>query len=202
MTELTLNPSQQISKLIRVAAIASAAAVISSVVGVVGIYSALTKKPQVVAITDGGRIIPLVPLDKPYVSVSRVLAFSEECTRKAFSHDFVEYRASISRASECFTNTGAKMFTVAMEPMLKELVSRRMVMSASVEAPVLVQGPYEKNGRAAWRVQAKMQLSREGSSQRMSPQLFVVEMEVVRVELEESTRGIAIQEFNVKPTSI
>lgn len=195
------SPTEQVSKLLRIAVIVGISAVINAIVAGVGIYSAVTKAPPVVAVTDNGRIIPLVPLNKPYVTDSRVIAFAEECTRRAFAHDFVNFRSTIAHASECFTSRGANMFTSAMEPMLQELIQRRMVMTSSVEPPVVVRGPYERAGRVAWRVQTKMQLFREGTKERITPQSFVVEMEVVRVELEESARGISIGEFNVKPAS-
>lgn len=201
-TQTPLSPTQQVSKLLRVVIICSIAALISTVAGIAGIVAALNKKPQVVATTDSGRIIPVVPLNKPYVTQSRVIAFVEECTRRAFAHDFVNYRETISRASECFTPDGASMYASAMEPMIKDLIQRRMIMSASVEPPVILQGPVEVRGRAMWVVQTKMALFREGSKDRITPQNFVVDMEVVRVDLEESARGISIRTINVRPASI
>jgi intracellular multiplication protein IcmL len=195
------TPSQQVSSLLRSTMMGFVAAAIGFLVAGAGIYMAVTKRPPVVAMTDAGRIVPLVPLNKPYVTDSRVLAFAEECTRRAFAHDFVNYRATMASASQCFTSYGAQMYVGAMDAMLKELLERRMVMSASVESPVIVKGPYERQGRVAWRVQTKMQLFREGTKERITPQSFIVEMEVVRVELEESTRGISVGEFNVKPAS-
>lgn len=201
MSNNTPSATQQVSALMRSAVLGFAAAAIGFTVGGVGIYMAVTKRPPVVAMTDAGRIVPLVPLNKPYVTDSRVLAFAEECTRRAFAHDFVNYRATVASASQCFTSYGAQMYGNAMDQILKELIERRMVMSASVDAPVIVRGPYERQGRVAWRVQTKMQLFREGTKERITPQPFIVEMEVVRVELEESTRGISVGEFNVKPAT-
>lgn len=198
----TITPTQQVSKLIRIASICALAALISTVAGIAGIVSALNKKPQVVAVSDSGRIIPLVPLNKPFVTQSRVISFAEECTRRAFAHDFVNYRATLTNAASCFTSEGGDMFTGAMEPLIKDLIQRRMIMTASVDPPVIVQGPAEVRGRVVWIVQAKMQLFREGSKERITPQGFVVEMEVVRVELEENPRGISIRAFNVRPASV
>lgn len=201
MSNKTPSSTQQVGSLMRSALLGYTAALVGFLVAGVGIYMAVTKRPPVVAMTDAGRIVPVVALNKPYVTDSRVVAFAEECTRRAFAHDFVNYRSSVQAASQCFTSHGANMYTTAMESMLKELLDRRMVMSASVESPVIVKGPYERQGRAAWRVQTRMQLFRDGTKERMTPQAFIVEMEVVRVELEESTRGISVGEFNVKPAS-
>lgn len=197
----TTSARQETANLIRLTFISAISALVSTLVGAIGIYVAATRSPQVIAATDSGRIIPVVALNEPHVSDSRVLAFAEECTRRAFSHDFVNFRTSMVAASTCFTSRGSKMFDLAMDPLLKDLVQRRMVMSVSVEPPVVVQGPYLRNGRVVWRVQTKMQLFRDGSKERVMPQAFIVEMDVARVELEETPRGIAIGEFNVRPTS-
>lgn len=197
----SLSSTEQVSKILRAAIISAVAALIGFVVAGVGFYAALSKKPQAIAVTDSGRVIPMVPLGKAYVNDSRVVAFAEECTRRAFAHDFKNFRLSLAEASKCFTGDGAKMYMAAMDSLLKDLIEKRMIMSASVETPVVVQGPFDRGGRVVWRVQTKMQLFREGQKERITPQPFVVELEVVRVELEENTRGIGIGLFTVKPAS-
>jgi intracellular multiplication protein IcmL len=197
----SLSSPEQMSRLLRITLIIAVAVIISSLTSCIGVYLAFTKKPIAIAATDQGRVIPIVPLDKPYVTDSRVIAFSEECSRRAFSHDFVNFRLSLNEASRCFTSAGSRMFLGAMDPMLKELIEKRMIMSASVEPPVVVRGPSIVKGRVTWSVQAKMQLFREGQRERITPQSYVLDMSVVRVDLEENVRGIAIEEFVVRPAA-
>ncbi len=190
-----------ISKLTRVAVYLAISLLLSVAISGVSLYAAFSKKPVVIASDDKGRVIPVVPLNKPYLNDSRVLGFAAECIRRAFSHDFLNYRLSVDEASRCFTSNGAQMYAVAMEGMLKELVASRMIMTAEVSPPVVVRGPIERNGRIVWQVQAKMRLHREGQKERLTPQEMIVDMDVVRVELEESVRGVAVSQFNVRPAS-
>lgn len=189
------------SKLLRVAVLASTVAVISSITSCVGIYMAFSKTPIAIAATDQGRVIPLIPLDKPYVTDSRVLSFVEECGRKSFSHDFKNFRMTLEEASKCFTTDGSRMYLGAMDEMLHKLETQRMIMSVSMEPPVVVRGPVMLNGRATWYVQSKIMLFREGQQERITPQSYVLETTVVRVDLEESVRGIAVNEFFLTPAA-
>lgn len=192
-----LSAPEQMAKLLRVAVISAVVAFISTMTSCVGVYMAFTKKPVAVAATDQGRVIPVVPLDKPYVTDSRVISFVEECARKAFSHDFKNFRLTLNEASKCFTTDGSKIYLGAMDEMIHKLETQRMIMSVSVEPPVVVKGPLMLDGRATWYVQSKITLYREGQTERVSPQSYILDTTVVRVDLEENVRGIAINEFFV-----
>jgi intracellular multiplication protein IcmL len=160
------------------------------------------KKPLVIAATATGQIIPIVPLDKPYTSDARVVGFADECMREAFSHDFVNFRTSMTRASECFTTSGNESFFKAMEPIVQDLEQRRMVMSITVNRPPAIVKTFRRGGNVfSWEVQAVVTLNREGTRERMSPANYVVRMTVERVPLEDSPRGISVAQINVSPGS-
>jgi intracellular multiplication protein IcmL len=195
-----LTAPSQVAKLVRVTFLVAVIALVTSITSFVGVYLAFTKKPIVIAATDQGRIIEAVPLNKPYVTDSRVLSYAEECTRRSFSHDFVNFRMTLAEASRCFSSQGVKQYQESMDAMLKELREKRMIMSTSVDPPVVVTTA-EIDGRATWVVQAKIKLFREGQRERVTPQSYVVTMRIIRVDLEENVRGIAINEFNAKPVS-
>jgi intracellular multiplication protein IcmL len=194
-----LSAPEQMAKLLRLAVISALVAFVSTMTSCVGVYMAFSKKPVAIAATDQGRVIPLVPLDKPYVTDSRVLSFVEECGRKSFSHDFKNFRMTLNEASKCFTTDGSKIYLEAMDEMIRKLEAQRMIMSISMEPPVVVKGPLMLDGRATWYVQSKITLFREGQSERLSPQSYILDTTVVRVDLEENVRGIAINEFFVGP---
>ena len=196
-----MSDAQSISKLTRIAVFLSIALVLALATSAVGVYAALSKRPVVVATDDKGRVIPVVPLNKPYLNDSRVLGFAAECVRRAFAHDFLNYRLSVDEASRCFTSSGAQIYASAMDAMLKDLIAKRMIMTVDVSPPVVVRGPIERNGRIVWQVQTKMRIYREGQKERLTPQDMIVDMDIVRVELEESVRGIAVSQFNVRPAA-
>lgn len=192
------NAPIQMARLLKVAVITALVALISSLTSCMGLYMAFNKKPVVIAATDQGRVIEVVPLDKPYVTDSRVISFAEECIRRSFSHDFQNYRLTVGEATSCYTPQGARMYKGAMDDMLKDVIAKRMIMSVSVEPPVIVQGPILLDGRTAWRVQAKVQIFREGQKERIQPQTTVIDLDIFRVDLEENVRGISVNQFVVR----
>ncbi|MEJ8837591.1 DotI/IcmL family type IV secretion protein [Ramlibacter sp. AN1133] len=166
----------------------------------VSMVMGMAKRPQLLGITESGRVVPLVPLDKPYVSDSRVLGFADECTRQAFSHDFVNFRLTQAEAGQCFTASGAESFARAMAPLLEDLEQRRMVMSITPIAPPTVVRTFKRGGEVySWAVQSVITLNREGTRERMTPTSYVVDLVIERVPLEESVRGISVAQINMRP---
>src|SRR3546814_327434 len=86
---------------------------------------------DVIAVTESGQIIRPVPLAEAFVTDTRVLSFTSEALRDSFSHDFVNYRNTFARAkSMYYTGAGGNSFAVAIDPILEELRTRRLVMTA------------------------------------------------------------------------
>lgn len=185
-------------KLIRTSFFLSVAIVVLALGLVLAIYLAATKKPQILAITETGRVIPLVPLDRAYVPDARVIGFADECVRSAFSHDFLNFRHTLGQARGCFTGSGGASFDAAIEPLIKDLEQRRMVMTSTLQPAVIVK-TMTRSGVYSWVVQTKMTLYREGTKERVNPAQYVVDIVVERVPLEESVRGIALSQINVRP---
>jgi len=185
-------------RLVRVTTWQSVAIVLLVLCQAVTIWLGMTKAPQILAITDTGRVIPLVPLDKPYVGDARVVGFADECVRMAFSHDFLNFRHSLSQAKTCFTGSGGGSFDEAIAPLIQDLEQRRMVMTPTLQPAVIVK-TMNRAGVYSWVVQTKMTLFREGTKERVVPSSYVVDIVVERVPLEESVRGIAVAQINVRP---
>lgn len=199
-TDLQRIAQEIVPKLVRSNFILTIAVVVLAIaVTAVGVM-AVNKRPLTFAVTDGGRIIPLVPLDKPYVGDARVIGFADECVRQAFSHDFKNFRMSIADAKSCFTSAGVSGFDEAIAPLIADLKEKRMVMSVSME-PAVIMKVTKPRGVHTWVLQSRMTLFREGTRERIVPSVFRVDLVVERVPLEESLRGIGISQIYVKPTS-
>lgn len=189
-------------KLVRAIMLSSIANVLLALCVIAAVYFGITKPAQVLAVTETGRVVPLVPLDKPYVGDSRVVGFADECTRTAFSHDFLNFRQTLASASSCFTSEGSASFAKAIEPLIQDLESRRMVMTPTMQPAVVVR-TFKKSGQVySWVVQTKMTLNREGTRERVVPTTYVVDLIIERVPLEESVRGIGVAQINVRPGSV
>lgn len=159
-----------------------------------------SKRIYPVAVDGSGRVVPLVPLDKPYVTDTRVLGFVDECLRRSFSHDFENYRQTINAAKQCYTPTGAVEYEAAIAPLINDLVQKNTVMSVSLGASVMSRR-YVRDGVQVWETQTPMTMNRRGSRETLQPVQFMVTTLVVRVPLEHDVRGIAIRAINVAPYS-
>jgi intracellular multiplication protein IcmL len=189
-----------VPKLVRSNMILTVAVVILSIAMIAIAFMAVNKKPLTFGVTDTGRIIPLIPLDQPYVGDARVIGFADECVRQAFSHDFKNFRLTLAGAKTCFTAAGARGFDAAIEPLIGDIQDKRMVMSVSMEPAVIVRVA-KPRGVHTWVVQSRMTLYREGTKERVVPTTFTVDLVVERLPLEESVRGIGIAQINVRPGS-
>ena len=187
-----------VPKLVRSNLYLSIAVIVLAICMVVVGVLAVNKRPLTFGVTDTGRIIPLVPLDQPYLGDPRVIGFADECVRQAFSHDFQNFRMTMAGAKVCFTAPGARGFDAAIEPLLADIREKRMVMSVSLEPAVIVRVT-KIRGVHTWVVQTRMTLFREGTKERVTPTVFTVNLVIERTPLEASVRGIGIAQINVRP---
>ena len=191
--------AQIMPRVVRVMFFQSVAIAVLALGLIISFYMAAAKRPEVLAVTESGRIIPLVPLDKPYVSDARILGFADECIRAAFGHDFLNFRTTMAAAKECFTPEGGRNFDAAIAPLLKDIQTRRMVMAVTLQPAAIVQSTLRSGSVKTWVVQTKMTLFREGTKDRVAPVTYVVDLVVERVPLEDSVRGISVSQINVRP---
>lgn len=203
MTEEELDQLRKeiLPKLARTVFLQSVGLIVLTVVCASVVTLAVTRRPQILGVTDSGSVIPLVALDQAHVNDSRVVSFSAECLQAMFSHDFVNYRSTMNQASKCFTSEGAKSLYAALDPLLDDLSKRRLVMSSVVQPPTVVKKGVE-GGVHKWAVQTKMTLYREGTSEREQPRTLIVDLVVERVSLDESVRGVGLSKLNVRPGGV
>lgn len=187
-------------KLVRVMTIMSIAMVVCTVSTCVSLKAAMDGKVAAIGVSDSGRVLPLITLDKPYVTEPRLVGFVEECLRKAFSHDFTHYRETTTAAQSCFTPDGASSYAEAIDPLLKTMVKDRRIMTSTIDrVPVITRGPYKLNGVIAWDVQAQISLAFEGTKDRIPGTRYEASILVTRVDLAESVRGVAIRRIGMAP---
>lgn len=154
---------------------------------------------EVIAATNEGRVIPVIPLDKPYVSDARVLGYVDECARMVFSHDFLHWRTTLQGSKACFTEKGGDAVEEALAPWVKDIVDRELTMSVSLADTPVIAKRGEFNGAFAWRVQAPISLFRRGTKVADVPRPFLLQVVVRRVGLDQNPRGIAIDSLQLVP---
>jgi hypothetical protein len=196
------SPVDQSRRLIRLCILLAVTAAVAVIAAVLGIGSAMGKRVIVIGSTDTGRFIPAISLDQPYLNDPRVQAFAEECLRASFSHDFRNFRRTMSLAQECYTVQAAGMYASAMEPLLADLQRRRMVMTPVVDRPPIVVRAYlNQRGVFTWDLQARIILTREGTAERIPPAVYDVSLRISRATIEQSVRGILVSNIELTPGS-
>lgn len=155
-------------------------------------------KPKYFATTVDGRIMPLVPLDQPNLSVSALLQWANTAAIASYTYNFVNYRQALQDASEYFTPDGWTAFMNALTSSnnLDAVTSKKLIVSAvATGAPVvLAQGLLENT--YAWKVQMPMLVTYQSASQ-FSQQSVTVTMLITRISTLNSAHGIGIAQFVV-----
>jgi hypothetical protein len=188
-----------VGKLLTVLMVAVAAVLMLLLIDGALLIRLVNGRTDVVAISETGAVIKTVPLQEAFVTETRMLSTVDECIRSSFSHDFVNYRRTFNAAMPCYTESGGKAYATAIDPFLKDLRERRLVMASTTEPATVARGPYISGGRVTWDVQTPVTLYYNGQSGSFPPLLRLATVRVVRVPLEEKTRGVAIDSMQLAP---
>jgi intracellular multiplication protein IcmL len=189
----------QVKKLTRLVLWLSGSVLALSIALIIAVIFISRTHREVIAATNEGRVIPVIPLDKPYVSDARVLGYVDECARMVFSHDFLHWRTTLQGSKTCFTEKGGDAVEEALAPWVKDIVDRELTMSVSLADTPVIAKRGEFNGAFAWRVQAPISLFRRGTKVADVPRPFLLQVVVRRVGLDQNPRGIAIDSLQLVP---
>lgn len=152
------------------------------------------------ATTEDGRLVPMVALNEPNLSIPALLSWSAQSATEVLTFSFNDYKRRLQEASRNFTRVGWSSFTAALEKarildMVEE--NRQVVSAAPTSAPVLVEEGLV-NGRYQWQVQIPMVITYQaGSAIRTDRQLITIV--IVRVPKLESPNGVGIEQWIAAP---
>ncbi|MES2142312.1 MAG: type IVB secretion system apparatus protein IcmL/DotI [Pseudomonadota bacterium] len=154
--------------------------------------------PRYFATTNDGRIVPLIPFDRPNLSNSAVLEWANTAAAATYSYNFVNYRQALQQAADYFTPEGKQMFFNAIKSSnnLTAVIAKKLIVSTVATGVPVVLEQGVMLGRYTWKVQIPMLITFQSASQ-FSQQSVTVTMVIVRVSPLESPRGIGIAQFIV-----
>lgn len=124
--------------------------------------------PVYFATSNTGRIIPLIPLDVPYVTDHTVIAWAMQKVPDAMSLSALNYRRDLQRARPYFTSAGYQGFLAGLKAHgeLKAIRNRNLMVSTIPYGPgVVVWQGRLPNGIYAWKVQFPVKMIFRSSSQ-------------------------------------
>jgi intracellular multiplication protein IcmL len=153
-------------------------------------------EPQYFAATADGKIINFHPLNDPVVTDDFVAQWSANAVRRAFSLDFMHWRAQLQRSSSDFTPSGWQYFVTALKESnnLKTLTNLKMVSDAEITgAPVILEKDLV-GGVYAWKVEMSILVTFKNDKQDI-PMPMKVTLIVLRVPVKDYPDQIAINNF-------
>jgi len=152
--------------------------------------------PKYFATSTDGRIMPLVPLDRPNLSTAALLQWANTAAVAAYTYNFVNYRQALQAASDFFTPEGWQGFMSELQSSnnLNAVIDKKLIVSAvATGAPVVLdQGVIL--GAYTWRVQLPLLVTYQSASQ-FSQQAITVTMLINRVSTLSSPLGVGISQF-------
>lgn len=166
------------------------------------VFYMITHKPTPIyfATTADGRLIPIVPLNRPNQSDDTVLQWSSQAAVAAYSFNFTNYRSVLQSISDNFTPLGWRAYLANLEQSnnLKAIRAKKLSMYAVASgAPVIVEKGVI-SGQYSWKVQMPMLVTLVSASETI-PQSLDILMTVTRVSTLDNPKGIQIAQFVAAP---
>lgn len=149
---------------------------------------------------DNGRILPMVPMSKPYRTTADVIQFAKDKMNRSFTLDFQNWRQQLEDSRSSYTREGFKSFLVSLQfsGVLEKVRSLRMNLSISAGTGVLTKEGIE-NGVYVWYVQTPIELKLVGQTTAQPPQRFMATLRIERISTLDSVEGIGIGQLVTKP---
>lgn len=148
------------------------------------------------ATTEDGRLVPMVPLSEPNLSVPALMSWSAQAATEVMTFGFNDYKRRLQQASRNFTRLGWVSFTQALQKSrIIEMVeaNQQVVSAAPASAPVLISEGLVK-GRYQWQVQIPLVVTYQAGATVRSDKMMVTLL-LVRVPKLESPNGVGIEQW-------
>lgn len=158
----------------------------------------LSREPEnrYFATTEDGRLVPMVPLSEPNLSVPALMSWTAQAATEVMTFGFNDYKRRLQQASRNFTRLGWVSFTSALEKSrIIEMVeaNQQVVSAAPASAPVLLSEGVV-NGRYQWQVQVPLVVTYQAGASVRSDKMMVTLL-LVRVPKLESPNGVGIEQW-------
>lgn len=148
------------------------------------------------ATTEDGRLVPMVPLSEPNLSVPALMSWSAQAATEVMTFGFNDYKRRLQQASRNFTRLGWVSFTAALEKsrIIETVEANGQVVSAApASAPILISEGLV-NGRYQWQVQVPLVVTYQAGSSIRDDKMLVTLL-LVRVPKLESPNGVGIEQW-------
>lgn len=150
--------------------------------------------PREYLATEGGRITPFYPTDKPVWSESDVRQFGADTISKAFTLDFVHYRDQMTAASPDFSEEGFTGYNQALTTgsnILSLIKDKRMNLTNTVEPGVITRRGV-MGGRYTWEFQYPVMMKLQGQNSSTPPLRYIFTLRIQQADTRLKPRGLEV----------
>lgn len=151
-------------------------------------------KPAYFAVQPDGGILPIVPLQEPFLDHASVINFGVEAITRAFTMSFSNFRTELTDVRVYFTPDGYKKFTAALADSnnLSLIRNNRMTSRAVANGAVIIREGVTEGGFYVWELQIPLTITYESAAERRTEQL-IVETLLRRIPTWQNASGIAVE---------
>lgn len=165
----------------------------------ISLYLELTKpKPVVFAVEREWRMLPPVPLDKPYLNTADLIQWVSDAIPASFHFDFLKYTDQLQAANEYFTKPGWTKFLTILNTYANynNIQNNKLFVTAAPRGAPVILNEGVPQGRYAWLVQMPIIVSYTSLDKATSQELMLQAL-VVRVPTLNNLNGVGIEDIAV-----
>lgn len=156
-------------------------------------------RPVYFATDNVSRLIQIVPVNTPNMTMDEVIAWTIEAVQASYSYDFINYRTQLQNSQKYFTNYGWRTYMQALtlSNNLLALTARKQIVIAHViDKPQLEVGGI-LNGAYAWKFNMPLLITYsmppyDGSDKSKFSNALKVSVIVQRQQVLEGYKGLGI----------
>lgn len=144
--------------------------------------------------TEGGRITPVYPTDKPVWSESQVRQYGAETISESFTLDFVHYHDQMTSVSPKFSEEGFAGYNQALTKgsnILALIKDKRMNLTNTVEPGVITRRGVI-GGRYTWEFQYPVTLRLQGQNTSTPPLRYIFTLRIQQADTRLKPQGLEV----------
>ena len=153
------------------------------------------------ATTLDGRVIPMVPLDRPNLSTPALVSWVAQAATETMTFGFADYQRRLQESSRHFTKAGWAAFAKELDntQIIENVKANYQLVTATPLAAPQIQDERVINERYQWKVKMPLLLTYESKNSTRNDR-WDVTLIIVRVPRLESPNGVGIAQWLAAPS--
>jgi intracellular multiplication protein IcmL len=177
-------------------AIAEAVIIVIMLVTFISYMTTFRSQDHYFATTADGRIMQLLPLDRPNMMTSALLSWAAQRGSEVMTFGFHDYQRRLQTSSRFFTRHGWETFAAALQQsrIIESVEALQQVVSAQPRSAPILQQEGIFNGKYRWVIRLPLTVKYQSGTNSRTDNLMV-ELVITRVPSLENPDGVGIEQW-------